>query len=376
MIRFAVLGFAMVMVAGSCGSGGSGSEGDVIAARSSSTTVAGKALPSAPTATLPATSAPPSTTVTVPGERVIEAVPADLPPVLVAGPHGIGVLGEAPLISPPGPDELGLWVSAIPDGSGGLVYAGAGDAAQIIWWWPAGEADARLASFKPGRVLRDVAVIDERLVAVVTDDPDPLDDDSREFLQLIDLEPTSGEASVREVGVVTEAAFAPLDVRYDGERFAMATFAHVGCGQLFAMGLDGQRSGLEGVPEPDCSPVPYSAVAIAPGGASFALLEAKWSAPSPSFVEHLDVVVYEEGVERFRFPVGQAHDLFDVLDFDGRWIIIGGPIEQESSRRAYAIVIDTSPTPIATRAIAIDVDGALGLRFLGDTPLSIPEMSN
>lgn len=317
-----------------------------------------------PSSTIDTTST--STTAALPAGRRVVSAPSGLPPILVAGTEGIGVLGEPPIVSAPSPDEPGVWLSAIPDGAGGLVYAGLGDGAQIIWWWPTESPEPLLISFKPGRVLHDVATIDERIVAVVTDDPDPFDDDQRQFLQLIDVE----DGTITDVVRIADRPFEPVDVRFRAGWFVVITSASAGCGQLFAVNLAGERAGLDGIPEPLCSPLPYRGVAFAPDGSSVAVLEELTTDTRERELIGTDLVVYERGQEKFRIAVagpvdqlGREDHLFG-LDYDGRWVVIGGRPDAASTKGANAIVVDTSL--IESRAVTIDVDGALGVRFVGD----------
>ncbi len=357
--------FAVALLVAGCSS-----DSSTVDAGEGATTSSAEVTSSAPAeSTAPADTAAPASTTTLPGPRVVEPVPADLPPLLVVTPDGIGLLGEPPIV-PAIVDEPGVWVTAVPDGQGGLVYAAAGDAAQIIWWWQAGAPEARLVSFKPGRVLHDVGTLDGRLVAVVSDDPDPLDDDHGEYLQLLDLE----NGSVTVVGQVADRPFVVSDARFSGGGFVVSTSAQAGCGELFAVSMTGQRVSIEGVPVPPCSPLPHPGVAIAPDGASLAVLEQLFLDDHGRGLVRTDLVVYRAGAESLRLTVagtGDPDGLEDRvahLDYDGRWAVIRGPVDVDAEvpRAVDAIVVDTAAD--RPRAITIDAGGARDLRFAGPAP--------
>ncbi|MDG2113088.1 MAG: hypothetical protein P8N02_10795, partial [Actinomycetota bacterium] len=153
--------------------------------------------------------------------------------------------------------------------------------------------------------------------------------------------------------------------------FLVATRASAGCGQLFLVDTDGDRSSVVGVPVPACSASPYAGVAAAPDGVTVAVLEQTEADDDGAVVVRTALAVYDATGELFRVTVGEVEGgeaTVQGLDFDGRWALIGGPFLGETGVGA-ALLVDTS-NPEAT-AVPVDTEGAYGVRFV-TLPASFP----
>ncbi len=329
-----------------------------LAPATTSTTTA-TATTAAPTTLVP----PPTTATDVEGGEL----PAGVSPIVAAGPNGIEILGGATLV-PPIVDEPGVWVDAIPDGLGGLMYAAAGDAAQIIWWWPAGAAEPVLVSFKPGRLLHDVAIVDGRPMAVVVDNPDPSPEvEPESHLQLVDLETGDDSRTGLQVGGI-EWGVNQVSHR-DG--VYLVTEVNHSCGDLYATDLAGGIIALPGLPEPPCAvhfEVPFSGAAFGPDGGYAYVVQhyVQTDEPGGTITGSELVVVDPEGTERARIDLGTGDEYLGEVDFDGRWAIVGGEFDPNLGVDGDPLLVDADGGTV-TRVAG---NGAFSFRFAPE-PLQV-----
>ncbi len=363
---------ALVLLIAACGDDAATTSLPVVTdppTTTTTTTVATTTTPTTTTSALPTTTTVPPTTTTVaptttmaPGEP-----PAGFPLILAAGPNGIEILGGATLV-PPIVDEPGVWVDAVPDGRGGLVYAAAGDAAQIIWWWPAAAAEPVLVSFKPGRTLHDVAIIDGRPMAVVVDNPDPSPDvEPEDYLQLVDLETGDVSRTGRQVGGI-EWGVNQVSHR-DG--VYLVTEVNHSCGDLYATDLAGDDLPLPGLPEPPCAvhfEVPYGGADFGPDG-GYAYLERHYvqtDEPGGAITGSDLVVVAADGTERARIDLGTGDEHLRDVDYVGRWAIVGGEFDPVSGVDRDPLLVDVEQGTVTRLA----GNGAFSFRFAPE-PLQV-----
>lgn len=309
-----------------------------------------------------------SATTTTPAPTTTAApVGGDVPPILAAGPNGIQILGGETLL-PAIADEPGVWVDAVPDGRGGLVYAAAGDAAQIIWWWPAGAAEPVNVSFKPGRILHDVAEVGGRPLAVVVDNPDPSPDvEPEDYLQLVDLETGGATDTGRQVGGI-EWGVSQVSHR-DG--VVLVTEVNHSCGDLYATDLAGADVSLPGLPVPGCEvhfEVPYAGAAFAPDG-GYAYVERHYTQtdePGGRVTGSDLVVIGAEGAEAARIDLDTGNEHLGDVAFDGRWVIVGGEFDPVEGRDRDPLLVDV----VEGTVTRIDGNGAFSFRF-APSPLQV-----
>ncbi len=320
---------------------------------------------SAPTTTQPppTTTAPAATTTTAPAPTTTTTVaptptlpaptdpPDEAPPILAAGPRGIVILGGQTIV-PAIVDEPGVWVDAVPDGLGGLVYAAAGDAAQVIWWWPAGAGEPSIVSFKPGRFLHDVAVIDGRPTAIVVDNPDPSPDvEPADFVQLVDLETGDTTTTGRQIGGIEWGA---PQVAYRDGVFLVTEVNH-SCGDLLAFDLAGADVPLP-LPEPPCAvhfELPFGGADFGPPGTGFAYVEHHYADTGKAGGELTGadlVVIGDDGAEQARVALGTAGVPYDGVDFDGRWAVVETRYDFEGDRYLDPRLVDTRTGSVWTLA--------------------------
>ncbi len=322
-------------------------------------------------ATTTTTAVPPTTTTVATATTTTTTTPTDppegVPPVIAAGPNGIEILG-GPVLIPPIVDEPGVWVDAIPDGLGGLVYAAAGDAAQIIWWWPAGAAEPVLVSFKPGRTLHDVAIVDGRPMAVVVDNPNPAADvEPEDYLLLVDLESGDDSRIGRQVGGI-EWGVNQVSHR-DG--VYLVTEVNHSCGDLYATDLAGADVPLPGLPEPLCAvhfEVPYGGADFGPDG-GYAYLERHYvqtDEPGGTVTGSDLVAVAADGTERARIDLGTGDEHLRDVAYDGRWAIVGGEFDPVAGVDRDPLLVDVEQGTVSRLA----GDGAFSFRFAPE-PLQV-----
>ncbi len=355
------LGFvAAVLVAGACGSGATPATTQAAATSAPNTT---PAQPPTTTTTQPptVTSLTPTTAATSTTVAPATTAAPESPAILVAGPEGIALVDKQPLVLPPDETELGEWVDAIPDGAGGLVYAGVGQDAQVIWWWPAAAAEPQLISFKPGRALHDAAVINGRPTAIVVDDPDPSPETEPEgFVQLITLE----DGTTTTVRMVAGIEFGPSQVSY-GDGVFLVTEVNDGCGALYAFDRSGNDVDLAGLPEPPCEihfEVPYSGAAFGPADTGFAYVEQRTipsEEPGGTISGAELVVVGSDGAEQRRIALNTGDELLGRVSFDGRWAIVEGGYDFDLEGRSQPVLVDTE-TGTVTRP---DITGSRAVRL-------------
>ncbi len=341
---------AVALALAACGATTTTSRGPLptdVAATSTSTTAA---APSTTASRAPTTSRAPTPETT---EGPEPSCCDEVPQVVVAGRDGIAVTGGTAVV---GPADGGAWVTAIPDGAGGLVYAGVGqDVAQIVWWWPAGALDPVLVSFKPGRILWDAAVIDGAPTAIVVDDPDPSPDSEPEaVLQLL---PLFGGDPI-DVADLTPGAVA--QVSYAAGRFLVAENVE-GCAVLRAFDATGGPVDM-GLPDQECEAA-VTGAALAPGGErlAYALVESG-AAGAPTAAA---VVLVGPGGEPATRRLGLEPDtMTGAVDYDGRWVLVEGAFDEAAGGRP-ALVADTAsgePLPAPLGPIGN------GFRFLAGPP--------
>ncbi len=356
--------------------GPSGGQGQGGSATTVTTTISIITTTTGPGGTSPPTLPPSTTTTALPTPTTTTTttapptqLPADLPPILTAGPNGIGYLGGDLILGPIPDDEPGEWVYAVDDGAGGLVYAAVGADVQTIWWWGEGR-EPEVISFKPWRALHDAAVVGGRPVAIVEDNPDPSPDVEPEiYVQLVDLATLEEDTVPRQVGGI-EWGISQVD--HAGGRFLVTEVNH-SCGEVYAFDASGADVDLPGVPAPACQihfEVPYAGAAYAPDGSSFVVLErhTEDTGEPGGRVAGTDLVLYRGGAEALRVPVAGPDVDLSGVDFDGRWAIVPGPFDAPAEQGGDPIVVDTQaadPAPISLAG-----NGAYSYRFL-TVPLAV-----
>ena len=160
-----------------------------------------------------------------------------------------------------------------------------------------------------------------------------------EETQFLDLLPLDGSLATRVgvVGTVTEAA---ESVSFAGG-FFLVTESFLGGSDIYALGLDGARRQVPGLPlvtvgAPGVNTRPLQEARGAPGGDSFAYLRVTPGVGAGGVdVIQTDLVVQrlDDGTEEFSIEIGGRDQIFTSLDYDGHWAI--------AASRGQLVVVDT-----------------------------------
>ncbi|MEE9227739.1 MAG: hypothetical protein V3U47_02070 [Acidimicrobiia bacterium] len=253
--------------------------------------------------------------------------------VIVSGPEGVRLLSGTELIRE---DPAGAYVDTYSSREGGLVALEQIGGLEIIEYREGTEdvprdlvldVDLRLHGTVPGDGVEYAIVTTWEAGAF------------GEETQFLDLFPVKGGDPTR-VGVVGTATAAAETVSY-ADGYFLVTESFVGGSTIYALGLDGERREVPGLPllgegASGVSALPLQRARVAPGGNTFAYLRVTpgVGAGGVDVVEtELVVQRLDDGVEELSIKIGGRDEIFVSLDFDGHWAI--------AARMGTLVVIDT-----------------------------------
>ena len=148
-----------------------------------------------------------------------------------------------------------------------------------------------------------------------------------EAVQYFDIVPLDGGVSTRitSVGGVAEGA---ETISYANGYFVV-TEAFLGGGDIYALGLDGQRREVPGLPlvsdgAPGVGTLPLQRARVDPTGERFAYLRVTPGVGSGGvdiIATELVIQRLDDGVEEMSITIGGRDEAFVSLDYDGHWVI-------------------------------------------------------
>ena len=253
--------------------------------------------------------------------------------VIVSGPEGVRLLSGTELIRE---DPAGAYADTYSSREGGMVALEQIGGLEIIEYRAGTEGvprdlvlhvDLRLHGTVPGDGVEYAIVTTWEAGAF------------GEETQFLDLFPVTGGDPTR-VGVVGTATAAAETVSY-ADGYFLITESFVGGSTIYALGLDGERREVPGLPllgegASGVSALPLQRARVAPGGNTFAYLRVTpgVGAGGVDVVEtELVVQRLDDGVEELSIKIGGRDEIFVSLDFDGHWAI--------AARVGTLVVVDT-----------------------------------
>lgn len=160
-----------------------------------------------------------------------------------------------------------------------------------------------------------------------------------EETQFLELVPLDGDAPTR-VGVVGTVTDAAETISYAGGYFVV-TEAFFGGSDIYALGLDGDRHEVPGLPlisdgSPGVSTLPLQRATVDPAGETLAYLRVTpgvGSGGADIISTELVIQRLDDGVEAMSVAIGGRDEPFFSLDYDGHWAI--------ALKAASLVVVDT-----------------------------------